>query len=46
MVILSNKQTDCIVAFILFTRHKEFLNLKLLGTIEDEDERMGIRLGT
>lgn len=45
-IILLNKQTDCIVAFMLFTRHKYHLSLKLLGTIEDEDERMGVRLGT
>lgn len=45
-IILLNKNTECIIGFMLFTIHKEYISLKLLGAIEDEDERMGVKIGT
>lgn len=45
-LILLNKQTDCIIGFMLFTIHKTYIKLKLLGTIEDKEERMGIKIGS
>ena len=45
-IILLNKQTDCIVGFILFNIYKKYISLKLLGAIEDEEERLEVRIGS
>lgn len=45
-IILINKISQYIVGFMLFTIHKEYINLKLIGTVEDDNERLGMKIGS
>lgn len=44
-LLLINKETEFVVGFMMFTLHKKYINLKLLGTTEEQEERKGVKLG-